>query len=172
MFRIEADNLDWLGCPRDKRKDLCLHGRAVAYIGDKKLEYNLTTVSATALYLLKSLTEDHIAHEDNQMLPCCGFSLFADNKLENVTICGCANGIDWSVIHEGEDVRLILDDGYETIVSIGEYKKEVLRFVDKIEKFYQSSPPRKLPKNKHDREGCLAFWKEWRRRKAECIMMK
>ena len=62
-------------CSKDDADDLCLHGHAVAYIGNRKLEYECT-VSATALYLLKSLTEDHIMCEDNQILPCCGFLIF------------------------------------------------------------------------------------------------
>ena len=66
-------------------------------------------------------------------------------------------------------MRFILEDGYETIVPLNEYKKEILRFADKIEQFYQSSPPRKLPKDKHAREGYITFWNEWHRRKAECI---
>lgn len=41
------------------------HAHAVARIGDETLEYE-ATVSATALYLLKSLREDHQAYEEEQ----------------------------------------------------------------------------------------------------------
>lgn len=58
--------------------------------------------------LLKSLTEDHIIYQDNQMLPCCGFFYLPNEELNNVTICGCLNGIDWSIIHDGEKVVLEL----------------------------------------------------------------
>ncbi len=164
MFQINVDNLGWIDNMENNCEDLCLHGHVVAYIGNKKLEYN-ATVSATALYLLKSLTEDHIIYEDNQMLPCCGFFLIADSTLENVTISGCPNGIDWSVIHKGEYIELILEDGPKTIVPIKEYQNTVFQFADKIEAFYQSSPTRILPSNKFDRNGYIAFWNEWHRRR-------
>lgn len=57
MFRIDADHLGWINTGKDDREDLCLHGRAVVCIGERTLEY-YATVSATALYLLKTLTED------------------------------------------------------------------------------------------------------------------
>lgn len=50
IFKIDVDNLTWIGGQVNDAEDLCLHGHAVAIIGDKKLEYD-ATVSATALYL-------------------------------------------------------------------------------------------------------------------------
>lgn len=169
-FRIDVSNLHWMDDPVNDPDDLCLHGDAVAYIGDRKLEYKKSTVSATALYLLKSLTEDHIIYEDNQMLPCCGFFLIANDELTEVAICGCPNGADWSVIHDGDCVRLILEDGYEVSVSITEYQAEVCRFADKIEKYYLSCPPKLEPKDEFDRNGYLTFWKEWHRRYSQAIL--
>lgn len=110
FFSINATDLKWINGSKDDPKDLCLHGHAIAVIGNRKLEYD-ATISATALYLLKSLTEDHIIYKDNQMLPCCGFSYIPNEKLDNVTILGCPNGIDWSIIHDGETVVLELEDG-------------------------------------------------------------
>lgn len=164
MFRIDADHLGWINTGKDDREDLCLHGRAVVCIGERTLEY-YATVSATALYLLKTLAEDHIIYEDNQMLPCCGFFMIADDTLENVTISGCPNGIDWSVIHRGEMIHLILEDGYELTLPFNEYRKEVLQFADKIETFYQSSLPKILPEDEFECNGYLAFWNEWHRRR-------
>lgn len=166
MFRIDADHLQWIDGREDNCEDLCLHGHAAAYIGDRKLEYD-ATVSATALYLLKSLTEDHVIYEDNQMLPCCGFFLIADERLENVAISGCPNGVDWSVLHDGEQVRLVLEDGCQSVMPLNEYREEVFRFADKIEAFYRSCPPRKLPEDEFGRNGYIAFWNEWYRRRAE-----
>lgn len=166
MFKIDVYDMHWLYELSNKEEDLCLHGHAIAFIGTKKLEYD-ATVSATALYLLKSLTENHIMNEDNQMLPCCGFFLMADEALENVSIIGCRNGIDWSIIHEGENIKLILEDGYQTIIPLHQYKKEVFSFADKVEAFYKASPPRKLPKNEFDKNGYITFWKEWHRRRTQ-----
>lgn len=165
IFRISANDLHWLE-GQDEKTDLCLHGHAVAVIGNETFEYDCA-VSATALYLLKTLTENHEIDKDNQMLPCCGFSMFADDNLSNVTIVGCDNGIDWSVFHENGDVKIVLKDGHEEIVSLDDYKKEVFKFADMIENFYESSQPKTIPENEIDRNGYLTFWKEWHRRRNE-----
>lgn len=161
-FHIDATDLAWL--EGIELTDRCLHGHGVALIGERKLEYDCT-VSATALYLLKSLTEDHMIYEDNQMLPCCGFFLIPDGKGENVQISGCPNGKDWTVRHVDGAVELILEDGYTVTVPMDDYRREVLAFVQKIEDFYNACPPRPLPEDDWERKGYLAFWKEWRRRK-------
>ena len=163
-FSIEVKKLHWMDDPINDPDDLCLHGDAVAYIGNRKLEYDECTVSATALYLLKSLTEDHIINQDNQMLPCCGHTLIANDDLTEVVISGCPNGIDWSVIHAGDSVRLILEDGYEVSVPIAQYREEVCRFADLIKKYYLDSPAKILPQDEFDRNGYETFWKEWDRR--------
>ena len=88
IFKIDVEDLGWINGVDDDPNDLCLHGHAVVYIGERRLEYD-ATVSATALYLLKSLTEDHIINEDIQILPCCGFFYIPDKSLDNVVISGC-----------------------------------------------------------------------------------
>lgn len=166
-FHIYADNLSWIDGSRDNSEDLCLHGHAVAIIGDRKLEYD-ATVSATALYLLKTLTEDHVIFHDNQMLPCCGFFMIPNSKLDNVVISGCPNGIDWSVLHNDDDsVTLELEDGTKEIVPMAEYRDEVYRFADMIEGFYLSCSPKVMPKDEFDRNGYVAFWNEWHRRRGK-----
>ena len=167
-FKIEANGLYWLCGQDDGSEDLCLHGHAVALIGERKLEYADCTVSATALYLLKTLTEDHIIDTDNQLLPCCGHTLIANEDLSNVIISGCPNGIDWSVLHEGDCLRLVLEDGYAVTVPMSQYRAEVYRFADSIEAFYKSSPPRRDPQDEFDRRGYVAFWNEWHRRRGNC----
>lgn len=164
-FFIDATDLAWMGGAADDPRDLCLHGHAKATIGDRTLEYEDATVSATALYLLKSITEDHLSHADNQLLPCCGFFLLPNEALDNVVIVGCDNGVDWSILHDGDFIRLRLDDGYEEIVPLEAYQAEVFRFADKIEAFYAACTPRVLPADEFDRNGYLAFWNEWRRRR-------
>ena len=56
-FQIDTTDLYWIDGSMDNPEDLCLHGHVITYIGEEKLEYDCT-VSATALYLLKTLTED------------------------------------------------------------------------------------------------------------------
>ena len=111
-FHIDANKLCWIDGSKDNPEDRCLHGHAVAYIGREKLEYDCT-VSATALFLLKTTDREPHTHEGNQMLPCCGHFYVPDKELENVYISGCDNGIDWTVKHNGNNVILILENGTE-----------------------------------------------------------
>ena len=86
MFRIDVQNLSWvqggLAC-----EDYCAHGHVTAWIGQEVFADDCT-VSSTALYLLKSLTEDHIIYEGQQMLPCCGHTMIAreNGRLDTVDI--------------------------------------------------------------------------------------
>ena len=163
MFSIDAVDLHWLEGSKEE-EDLCLHGKAIAQIGDEHFEYD-AAVSSTALYLLKSLTEDHVMGKSNQLLPCCGFSMFPNGDLTEVEICGCQNGIDWSVLHEDGYVVLITESGKKTEISIEEYKQTVFAFADKIENFYKESKEKDLPNDELDRNGYIAFLNEWKARR-------
>ncbi len=166
-FHIDADRFSWICGPEDDPDDLCLHGHVTVQIGDTILEDD-GTVSATALYLLKTLTEDKVMdRNDIQMIPCCGFFLIANQDLSQVCISGCDNGTDWSTIHEGDRVRLILPSGQEETVELSEYREEVFRFADKIEAYYLSCKPKNIPKDEFDRNGWTAFWNEWHRRRGK-----
>ncbi len=91
--------------------------------------------------------------------------MFPNDTLDNVVIAGCDNGIDWSVIHDGDTVILELEDGTRENISINKYKQEVFKFADKVEAFYKSCSPKKIPDDKIDRNGYIAFWNEWHRRR-------
>lgn len=166
MFHISADRLCWIDNAEDDVNDLCLHGHAVAQIGTERFEYD-ATVSATALYLLKSLTRDHWRGKEIQMLPCCGFFLCADEEQEEVDILGCPNGIDWTVCPRGNVVQIITASGNQTFVPMELYQKEVFRFADTIEAFYQKCSEKILPTDPFDRDSYLTFWKEWHRRRGK-----
>lgn len=165
MFSIDVSNLHWLEGV-DEKEDLCLHGDAVVWIGGERLEYQEATVSATALYLLKSLSEDHIINQSIQMLPCCGFTMFANDSLSAVEISGCPNGVDWSTIHGEDCVLIVTESGNKTTIPMDEYRKTVFAFADEIEAFYRNSAAKTLPRDKFDRNGYLAFWNEWRARRS------
>ena len=96
-FRIDADIFWWIkNDGADDPDDFCLHGQVFAKIGDELFEYD-ATVSATGLYLLRTLMENRIIHDDQPMLPCCGHSMYANEDLSAVDIGGCPNGVDWVV---------------------------------------------------------------------------
>ena len=166
MFFVDATQLRWLD---DSAEDLCVHGNAVAIIGNERFEYECN-VSATAFYLLKTLTQNHIMGEDNQLLPCCGHAIFPRgeaNDCSDLMIIGCPDGIDWTVVHCANGVKIITEQRNETFVEMGEYRKVVHGFVDKIKRFYEQSPQRKLTGDAFDRRMYDAFWEEWERRRKQ-----
>lgn len=158
MFEIKVSNLHWLE-NMDETEDKCLHGDAWVRIGDEILEFENATVSATAFYLLRSLKRNHIKHQMGiQLLPCCGFDMYFWKG--ELIICGCPNGIDWSVVHEHGQVKLITESGQETVVPMEEYKQMVFTFADEIEAFYRNAKE-KVFNDEEQREVYAAFWKEW-----------
>lgn len=164
-FSIDFDNIGWLEGLENDPSDCCAHGDAVVHIGGETFTY-YATLSATALYLLKSLKEDHGAYEEEQFLPCCGFSIFEKGDGSgDVVILGCPNGVDWDLEHDGDTVILTTDSGARTIVPFEDYRFEVLRFVDEVEAFYESQPPRRPSDD--DASAYQAFWNEWHRRRSE-----
>ena len=87
-FKIDADQFQWINGPEDDPNDLCLHGHVMVQVGTNSFDDD-GTVSATALYLLKSLKEDKIMNRyDIQMIPCCGHFLIANADRSEVTISG------------------------------------------------------------------------------------
>lgn len=166
-FSIDANEFTWICGPKDDPDDLCLHGHVTVQIGKTVMEYD-GTVSATALYLLKTLTEDKVMSEHTiQMVPCCGHFLIANKDLSEVTISGCDNGLDWSVVHEDGGVKLTLPTGEAEWVPFSDYKDEVIRFADKVESYYKSCQPKNVPDDEFTRNGYTAFWNEWHRRYTE-----
>ena len=164
-FSIGFDNIGWLEGLEDDPGDYCAHAHAMAHIGDETFEYE-ATVSATALYLLKSLSEDHHAYKEEQFLPCCGFNIFEKNDGSgDVAVLGCPNGLDWDLVHSGDKVIITTGSGAETVVPLDEYREEVLAFADKVEAFYDSQPPREPAED--DAAAYRAFWEEWHRRRCE-----
>ena len=171
VFKIKADHFEWIGGAADEPKDLCLHGHVTVQFGDTILEDH-GTVSATALYLLKTLSENKImAPYDIQMIPCCGHFLIANKELTNVMISGCDKGTDWSTIHEDNTVRLLLPSGQEEVVTLREYQYAVLDFAKSVKQFYDACTPKEIPEDAFDRNGYIAFWNEWQRRYHEGLML-
>jgi hypothetical protein len=162
-FSLRAIDLYWIRGDKDDVKDLCLHGRVAVKIGDEVLDDGAKhswTISAGALRMLHSLKEDHFAGEEQHLLPCCGHFMFVEEKTNRLIICGCSNGIDWSVIHDNKDIKLITQSGKQTIVPYQDYKATVLEFADQVEHFYESCSA-KVFEDDFEKEGYNAFWTEW-----------
>ena len=162
MFRIDAKNLCWVNGDSDNAADLCLHGDVTVQIGSETFEH-YGTVSATGLFLLRTLTENHIAGS-YFMLPCCGHFLIACDELDSVEIAGCLNGVNFFVEHVNDHIKITSQSGCMVYVSMSDYAKDVFKFADKIEEYYKKCSPKNLNLcDKFDRNGYIAFWNEWKR---------
>lgn len=169
QFIIDILDLYWINGTKDDPNDLCLHGEVFVKIGEEIIADRYScTVSSTGLYLLKSLNQNHIIGEStNQMLPCCGFFIIPSDDDDTVEITGCSSGVDWSILHEENYIKLISQSGNEVTVDLESYKEVVFKFVDKIEEFYHSCQDKNIPKDKFERNGYIKFWKEWYIRRNE-----
>jgi hypothetical protein len=165
-FDIKLLDIHWIK-DVDDPTDLCAHGRVFVKIGDEVISDKDSldvTVSATALYLMRTLKDNYEKDEyASQLLPCCGHFIIADDEKDFVNICGCPSGIDWTIIHTDDNkIKHVTDNGQEAIIDKDAYKKMVLDFADQVENFYKSSLPKIIPTDDFDKRGYLTFWKEWR----------
>jgi hypothetical protein len=160
---FELNLLDWFWVNGNKvdDEDLCLHGNVYARIkNDVIADSYYCTISASGLYLLRSIENDHTS-DCEHMFPCCGHFMIPADDLSSVNICGCPNGIQLFVTHLDNSVKLITEANTDISLPINEYKEIVKVFVQEIERVYEQNP-RQLPQDDFDRNGYLAFWNEWR----------
>lgn len=169
-FEIRVKKLYWIDESEDYKEDLCLHGDLEIKINDQVVQYS-PTVSVTGLRLLRSLFKDHQKDNGKHLFPCCGNTMIANEKGNRVEIIGCNQGLDWSIKHEDGLVTIEADENLKTTYYYLQYKREVLNFIKQIEDFYKEKGQRILLENEIDKEGYLAFWKEWNdlRKKATLI---
>jgi len=165
-FEIKILDLHWIKNVDDPA-DLCAHGHVFVRIGNEVIsdeESADVTLSSTALYLMRTLTQNYKKDDYvSQLLPCCGHFFIADEGYNSVNILGCPNGIDWTIIHTDDNkVQHTSEYGQQAVVDEATYQQIVLDFADQVENFYKSSLPKTIPNDNFDKAGYLTFWKEWR----------
>ena len=166
-------NLRWIQDAADDPRDLCAHGNVEFCIdGDELLgpENDRTlTVSAAALYLLRTLALPHTRERPvgSHLFPCCGFAMFEVAGEQDVGICGCCNGEDFEVLHRvsGDGVVIRAADGREWQVKWPEWRTAVFEFADQVSAFYAVGSPKEPEAD--DEAGFLKFASEWERRRGE-----
>ncbi|GAA4300679.1 hypothetical protein [Nibribacter koreensis] len=172
IFEIHLSNLHWI-TEDHPETDLCAHGSLYVQIGNEVVldeEANSSwTVSATALLLLRTLELNHTKDcpIGDQLVPCCGHTLYLDENTEEVYILGCATGYNWDVRHSTDKIILRTAKGLPLVIPFTVYKEKVLAFVSQVEQFYNVSLPKELPTNNDDRKAYLKFWEEWHRRRSK-----
>lgn len=168
-FDIKILDLHWLK-NIDDPTDLCAHGHLYVKIGNQIVsdkEAGDWTISATALYLMRTIKSNYKANDfASQLLPCCGHFMLLEEKTNKLLIIGCPSGIDWTIVHQDNKVKHITDNGQEAVLDIQEYKTLVFNFADQVEQFYKDSAPKNIPDDESDKHAYLTFWKEWRELRA------
>ena len=162
MFKLEILEKYWLsGMP--EAEDLCLHGEVRVHVGEAVLADEVS-LSASALHLLRSVTEDHTPDMLAKLFPTDGFCWTPDGE-GSIYLGGCPNGgIDGYITHEGDMVRIALEGAPAVCVPLAEYRAEVFRFADQVEAFFRQSAP-KVVTSELDQLWYPLFWQEWRRRR-------
>lgn len=163
VFELKIINLHWID-NEDTASDLCAHGYVFLKIGNETVcdkETLDVTVSATALYLMRTLESNYKEGDfGNQLLPCCGH-FYVPVSVDEVYILGCPSGIDWTIEHLEEGVRHMTKNNEVCLIDFEYYKTIVLAFADTVAKFYDDSLPKELPIDEFDAKGYEAFWNEW-----------
>ena len=153
------------------RADLCSHGKLFLRIGDEILsDENSKTwaLSATGLYLLRTLKSDYTIKDfGNFLVPCCAHLIIPDDHINHVDIFGCSHGLDWNIRHEDGNVIYTSEKGSTGKVTFEEYKDMVLNFTDQLELFYGDPNEKIVPFDEMEQNGFKQFWLEWNELKNE-----
>lgn len=141
--------------------DRCIHGKVVFRIGEHQLSDDAEwCVSASAYRFLHTLFENHFMGAEDFLIPCCGHTMIPSKSGTSVSIIGCNNGIDFTIIHKPETVSITTADNREYSVSFADYRDAILSFAKQAMDFYQANPPRKFESD-FDKEGYDAFVAEY-----------
>lgn len=175
-FAIDITEHHWLAHV-DPEQDLCSHGRVFVRVDGQPFvspDDGEFTLSATALYLLRTLEQDHSPENQvgDHLLPCCGHVLIAPSEgSTDVLVLGCPSGIDWSVSHQRNSVRLHDLRGHPALdgarsvnatIPVEQYRETVAEFASAVWSLFAGSPKRIT--DSEDRRGYATFNEEFQRR--------
>ena len=168
MVRISLLEPQWINGELPDPHDYCAHGCIDMQIDDVTLVSKNDgewTVSAAALYLLRTIASNHSLGESvaeyNYLIPHCGHAVWPNDEGKyRVTIMGCNAGIDMEIKHVGDSVQ-ITKGNKKTNVPLKQWAAAILGFVEQVEEFYRISGIKAPINDDHDRQGWSYFWDEW-----------
>ena len=172
MVTLQLHRPHWIKDDGDDPADQCAHGFVELTVNGVHVcsaSDGEWTVSAAALFLLRTVTADHTmadpVTEGNFLIPCCGFVVWVrEDARYPCYVFGCNGGVSPEIRHRDGMVQVSL--GAESAgVPLSEWAGAVLRFSDQVQAFYDSSMPKDELDDEHDREGWACFWQEWRARR-------
>ena len=173
MVVLQPVNMRWINGASDDPADLRAHGDVEFRIGADTLlgadNGRDLTVSAAALYLLRTLSVPHTrtAPVGDHLFPCCGFAMWDIPGESDVAMCGCPNGEDFEVLHQvgGAGVVICAADGREWPVGWPQWRAAVFGFADRVSDFYAACSPKQPSAD--DTAGFAKFLAEWKRRRSQ-----
>jgi hypothetical protein len=165
---LRPTRLHWLDENVGDLADLCIHSPVEVAVNGTPLVMPSDgdwTVSAAALYLLRTLSREHTpsAPVGDHLFPCCGFTMY-DVGEPDVVIVGCVSGADFGVTRVGDRVVLSRENVKHELPFV-DWRDGVWEFADAVRAFYDGAPTRE-PSSREDAKGNRAFWAEWARRRA------
>ena len=169
MITLRPTNLHWIDSINDGA-DLCAHSGVDFRIGDSivvKPSDGDWTVSAAALYLLRTLSQPHTKQQPitEYLFPCCGNLILEIEGQDDVQIVGCNSGINFEVVRIDDEVIFTAEDGTQHRIALSDWKKAVCEFSDSVQGFYAASSP-KEPEDEWEQRGFRKFLSEWSRRRS------
>ena len=169
MIVLTPTKLHWIQDAADDPHDLCAHSPVDFRIGDSVLvrpEDGDWTVSAAALYLLRTLERSHTSESPvgSPLFPCCGHSMYQMPNEPEAVIIGCNSGPDFEILHCGSDIQIRHSSNPTLTVSVAEWRSAVHKFADAVQSFYDRCTP-KQPLTPEDEQAFPLSWHEWRRRR-------
>ena len=171
MITLKPVELEWINGPEDDPEDQCAHAKVDFKINDTVFispADESWTVSATALYLLRTLENDSDSEstvaERNSIFACCGINPWIAEEKFDVMIIGCNAGIDVNVVHSGDKVTIQRSDGKKEIIQFEEWRNSVFNFATAIKSYYSNSLPKSKIEDEFDRNGWARFWDEFNSR--------
>ena len=169
MITLLPNRLHWINETADDPYDLCAHAGVDFRIDGETLirpEVGIWTVSATALYLLRTLSKEHTKSDPvaDHLFPCCGHGMFEVEGSEDVLMMGCNCGIDFEIVHDGGDIFLTAADGTSHRIARSNWQSAVCQFSDAVRAFYANASE-KQGGDDFDQKGFEKFLSEWTRRR-------
>jgi hypothetical protein len=154
----------------DPFMDCCVHGGVYLKIADVLVsdgEDDSWTLSTTAFNLLRSVGRDHHLLGEEPLVPHCGFTMWPiDGEPDGLYMPNCNISINWSVTHDGDEIRHDFNDGKVVLTRRSDWSKAVCAFSDEVREFFMSAWPKQIPDDL-DRRGFDLFMRLWSQHRSE-----
>lgn len=175
MLKLEPRNIHWLGEKEHAPWDKCAHGNVFLKINGNVIvgeaEGNDWNLSMGALHLLRTLERSHTFESPlfENLIPHCGHAMFKIDEEPGFGIIECFTGINFQVIHAGENITIV-KDGHPHTVTRESWHRAVVGFSEAVRAFHSSNDP-KIVEDELEREGFEKFMEEWDSRHTSAVRL-